>query len=208
MQIYQLLLGDRQTHIRFVPWHIRRQAKRGKAAAADQESATGHFRYEALPYKQNPWIPGIEKLWVAATALPRDAMAEARLTLLSGVCRQLYHETALLPQILNTWSFENIHMMERYILKENRMPLHQRRAVEIMYCRDRLPQDLRNKFKGLKVIVWKDNENLRWQELDVFPETTWKDRNELLERSWRWHSGGRSSRYLLASDRAADRKEC
>lgn len=188
-----------------MPWHVRRQVKRGKAA--DAESATGHFRYEALPYKQSPWMSGIEKLWDAGAASPQDA-AITRLTLLSGVCRQLYHETALLPQVLNTWSFENIHMMERYVLKENRMSLRQRRAVEILYCKDRLPRDLRNKFKGLKVIVWKDDDNLRWQELDVFPETTWKDRNELLERSWRWYAGGRISRYLLASGHGADRREC
>lgn len=92
-------------------------------------------------------------------------------------------------------------MMERYILKEGRMPLQQRRAIEILYCKERLPRELRNKFKGLKVIIWKDDQNLRWQELDVFPDIMWKDRKELLERSWRWHSGGKTSKYLSTSQR-------
>lgn len=96
-------------------------------------------------------------------------------------------------------------MMERYILKESRMPLHQRRAIEILYCKERLPRELRNKFKNLKVIIWKDDENLRWQELDAFPDIAWKDRTELIERSWRWHSGGRASSYLPASHRSHDR---
>lgn len=202
LQVYQLLLGDRQIHIRFVPWQLKRgQPRRSKA---DLESVKGHFRYEVLPYKQNPWTPEAEKLWEAACKSPNAT--EARLTLLSGVCRQLYHETALLPQGLNTWSFESIHMMERYILRESRMALQQRRAIEILYCKDRLPRDLRNKFKGLKVIVWKDNDNLRWQELDVFPEVMWKDRKELLERSWRWYSGGRSSRHFLTSHGPGDKR--
>ncbi|CAN8103180.1 unnamed protein product [Discula destructiva] len=200
LRIYHLLLGDRQIHIHFVPWQFKRPLKRSKAG---QESVKGHFQYKVMPYKQNPWASDVENLWEAASA--SQNAAEARLTLLSGVCRQLYHETALLPHMLNTWSFESIHMMERYILKESRMSLQQRRAVEILYCKDRLPRDLRNKFKGLKVIVWKDNDNLRWQELDVFPDVAWKDRRELLERSWRWHSGGRISKHSTASLGTRDR---
>lgn len=202
LQIYHLLLGGRQIHIRFVPWQLKRNVKRTKT---EKDSIKGHFRYEVLPYKQDPWTAGVEQLWQAAAA--SSQAAGGRLTLLSGVCRQLYHETALLPQNLNSWSFESVHMMERYILKDNRMPLQQRRAIAILYCRERLPRELRNKFKGLKVIIWKDDQNLRWQELDVFPDISWKDRKELVERSWRWHSGGKASLYLSTSQRTRD-KSC
>lgn len=177
LQVYELVLGDRQIHIRFVPWQYKGRVKRTKPA--DRESVKGHFRYEVLLKKQDPWAPGIEQTWDLRGAA-------ARLTLLSGVCRQLYHETALFPQKLNTWSFETAHLMERYILKENRMPLQQRRALQMLYCRERLPKDVQKKLKWLKVIIWKDGENLRWQDLELFPDVAWKDRKELIERSWRW----------------------
>lgn len=167
--------------MRFVAWQYTGRVKRSKG---DRETIKGHFRYEVLPKKQDPWAPGVEQLWEANTS--SLDLTGARLTLLSGVCRQLYHETALLPQKLNTWSFETMHLMERYFLKENKMPLQQRRALQTLYCRDRMPKDLHKKLKWLKVIIWKDGDNLRWQDLDIFPEITWKDRQELIERSWRW----------------------
>ncbi|KAF3767953.1 hypothetical protein M406DRAFT_329002 [Cryphonectria parasitica EP155] len=181
LQIYELLLGDRQIHIRFVPWQYKRRVKRGNT---DKETVKGHFRYEVLPKRQDPWASGVNQLWEnAATSLQA---AGARLTLLSGVCRQLYDETALLPQKLNIWSFESMHMMERYILKDNRMHLHQRKAIEVLYCREKLPKDVHKKLKWLKAIVWKDGEKLRWQDLELFPDIMWKDRQQLLEQSWRW----------------------
>lgn len=181
LQIYALLLGDRQIHIRFVPWQYKRPVKRSKV---DKETVKGHFRYEVLPKRQDPWAPGVEQLWETTTAASNAA--SARMTLLSGVCRQLYNETSLLPHKLNAWSFESMHLMERYILRDNRMPLHQRKVVEVLYCRERLPKDLQKKFKGLKAIVWKDGEKLRWQDLEIFPDVAWKDRKQLLEQSWRW----------------------
>lgn len=175
-----------------------------KRRKAEEDSVKGHFRYEVLAYKQDPWASGVEQLW--QTGVSSAHVTGIRLTLLSGVCRQLYHETALLPQSLNTWSFESVHMMERYILREGRMPLQQRRAIEILYCKERLPRELRNKFKGLKAIIWKDDENLRWQELEYFPDIAWKDKKELLERSWRWHSGGKTLTYLPTSHSRVDKR--
>lgn len=199
LQIYELVLGGRQIHIRFVPWQFKGRVKRSKV---DNETVKGHFRYEVLPKRHDPWAPGVEQMWdplvvkqpkrqVGVSSKGRqaqvcDGLMGARLTLLSGVCRQLYHETVLLPQKLNTWSFETLHLMERYILKENRMPLQQRRALHTLYCRERLPKDVQKKLKWLKVIVWKDGETLRWQDLEIFPDIAWKDRQELVRRSWRW----------------------
>lgn len=163
-----------------------------------EETVRGHFRHEVLQRRQDPWAPAVVQMWQppaqqAEAPVPsprREAApvveADNRLTLLSGVCRQLYHETSLLPQRLNAWSFETVHLMERYILKENRMPLQQRRALHTLYCRERLPKDVQKKLKWLKVIIWKDGNNLRWQDLEIFPDVAWKDRKELKERSWRW----------------------
>lgn len=179
-----------------MPWQYKGRVKRTKAA--DRETVKGHFRCEVLHKKQDPWASGLEQTWdkvapsasasasASAVSLRGTTRTGARLTLLSGVCRQLYHETSLLPQKLNTWSFETAHLMERYILKENRMPLQQRRALQMLYCRERLQKDVQKKLKWLKVIIWKDGETLRWQDLELFPDVAWKDRKELIERSWRW----------------------
>ncbi|KKY31089.1 hypothetical protein UCDDA912_g08967 [Diaporthe ampelina] len=152
LQIYQLVLGDRQIHIFFVPWQHKQRIKNGQTY---METIKGGFRYEVLEKRQDPWKVDRRDL----RKLPSDSSdsPDAQITLLSGVCRQLYHETALLPQQMNTWSFETMHVMERYILKENRMPLMQRRAVQTLYCKDRLPKVLEKKFGGLKAIIWKDD---------------------------------------------------
>lgn len=175
-----------------MPWQYKGRVKRTKADKDRPETVKGHFRYEVLQKRQDPWAPAVVQMWESApeapalASSPRKSASEPRLTLLSGVCRQLYHETSLLPQKLNTWSFETVHLMERYILKENRMPLQQRRALHTLYCRERLPKDVQKKLKWLKVIIWKDGDNLRWQDLEIFPDVAWKDRQELKERSWRW----------------------
>ncbi|KAJ0106957.1 hypothetical protein J7T55_011052 [Diaporthe amygdali] len=178
LQIYELVLGDRQIHIFFVPWQHKQRIKNGQPYT---ETIKGGFRYEVLQKREDPWKTDRKSLRKLASPSP-----EAQITLLSGVCRQLYHETALLPQQMNTWSFETAHAMERYILKENRMPLMQRRAVQTLYCKERLPKVLEKKFGGLKAIIWKDGKKLRWQDLSLFPEVGWKDRQELRDRSWRW----------------------
>lgn len=175
IRIYELVLGGRQIHIHWVPWQHKRRITNGQAHT---ETISGGFRYDVLKTKQNPWECNRKQTGCLGT--------DDRITLLSGVCRQLYHETALLPQKLNYWSFENTHVMERYILKENRMPLQQRRAVQTIYCKERLSKALEKKFGGLKTIVWKDGKKLRKQDLGKYPDTAWRNRQELVQRSRRW----------------------
>lgn len=75
-------------------------------------------------------------------------------TLLSGVCRQLYHETAVLPFKLNVLSFVGPRLVERY-LKERRMSLRQRRAVRTLFAREKASASVEKSFGGLKVIGWR-----------------------------------------------------
>lgn len=188
LDIYELVLGKRQIHISFKPWEqpgsnkCRRKSQRVKQNASKPELETikGHFTYTVLPERRDPWQ------WdVAAGDSAKDAVD--KITLLSGVCRQLYHETVVLPQKLNTWSFQSTHLMERFFLKDNAMPLHQRRAIQTLYCKDRLAKEVKAKLRGLKIIVWKDHKGrLRWQDLRDFPEIAWKDRKELKRRTQRW----------------------
>lgn len=166
-----------------MPWQHKQRVKNGQTCT---ETIKGGFRYEVLEKRQDPWKVDRRNLRKLASEAGRPDLSDIQITLLSGVCRQLYHETALLPQQMNTWSFETLHVMERYILKENRMPLMQRRAVQTLYCKEKLPKVLEKKFGGLTAIIWKDGKKLRWQDLSLFPEVAWKDRQELRERSWRW----------------------
>lgn len=184
LHIYELVLGDRQIHIRFVPW--RTNKRRTKNGTVYTDTVKGRFHYDILEKRQDPWSIEAEMLRKAALDRDDDDDDDSRLTLLSGVCRQLYHETALLPHRINTWSFESMHVMEKYIIKENRMPLQQRRAIHTLWCKERIPKALQQKFAGLEVIIWRVGGKPRWQDLTLFPDTAWKGKRELKERSFRW----------------------
>lgn len=75
------------------------------------------------------------------------------MTLLSPVCRQLYHETVLLPFRLNAWSFESLRILDRFIMKEKRLPLPQRRAIRLLYTQTVLPTPVEKYFGALEMIV-------------------------------------------------------
>lgn len=103
------------------------------------------FYCRILRRSQNPWRP--------QNAKKHNPDPPRGMTLLSPVCRQLYHETVLLPYTLNAWSFESRRVMERYILKEKRLPLPQRRAIHTLYCQALPPRHVEMCFGGLQLIV-------------------------------------------------------
>jgi len=72
---------------------------------------------------------------------------------LSGVCRQLYTETAALPFSLNVWSFESIQIMERLVLKEKRLPRMERRAIRMIYAETIPHAALDKAFGSLDVLL-------------------------------------------------------
>ena len=92
------------------------------------------------------------------------------MTLLSPACRQLYHETALLPYTLNAWSFESRHVMERYVMKEKRLPLPQRRAIHTLYSQHVLPWAVEKYFGGLEVIVLENGLKMTKRVIEADPE--------------------------------------
>ena len=89
---------------------------------------------------------------------------------MAPVCRQLYRETALLPYSLNVWSFENYYVMKRYILKEKRLPLLQRRAIRTLLvgselsCRG-LSKTMVKYLGGLEVLLMEKNGRLEVKRL-------------------------------------------
>jgi hypothetical protein len=123
----------------FKKWEHRAQTKNGHRC---YETVEGGFWCRILDKDQNPWRDPKSK------NPPRHGM-----TLLSPVCRQLYHETALLPFRLNAWSFESMHVMDRYVMKEKRLPLSHRRAIRLLYAQMVLPTPVEKYFGGLEVVV-------------------------------------------------------
>ncbi|KAK1497010.1 hypothetical protein CTAM01_08022 [Colletotrichum tamarilloi] len=78
---------------------------------------TGSFHCLTLRPGANPW-----------TSVPAAVLGRG-LTLLVLVCRQLYHETELIPYRENAWSWATPGLMERYLLTERRMGFAQRRVL-------------------------------------------------------------------------------
>ncbi|KAK2027300.1 hypothetical protein LX32DRAFT_620935 [Colletotrichum zoysiae] len=107
---------------------------------------TSSFHCVALRPAANPW------------AYKRRHVLGRGLTLLVRVCRQLYHETELLPYRECVWSWQTPGLMERYLITERRMGAAQRRAVREVCVRGvrgfgNLSRRVRGVLAGLEV-VW------------------------------------------------------
>ncbi|KAH8882949.1 hypothetical protein GQ53DRAFT_883776 [Thozetella sp. PMI_491] len=143
-RIYELLLSVGQINVHYVPW----------VHKSKTQSTKGGFGCQLLRREQNPFTPKRDGQPGAGAGRIRG------LTLLSGVCRQLYHETVLLPYQLNAWSFENNYVMERFVLKERRLSRFQRRAIHTLYVKDGLNPAMEKFFGGLKVLLLGDGTRL------------------------------------------------
>ncbi|KAK3306389.1 uncharacterized protein B0T15DRAFT_509776 [Chaetomium strumarium] len=140
-RIYELVLDVGQINVRFKKWELRQRTRRN--GQRYYETIEGGFWCLVLDRDQNPW----RSLRSTYPAAPRG------MTLLSPVCRQLYHETVLLPFRLNAWSFESAHVMDRYVMKEKRLPKPHRRAIRLLYAQAVLPAAVEKYFGGLEEVV-------------------------------------------------------
>ena len=142
--IYELVLsvGIISVHHRPVGhrWHLGRNPPKGV-----HEVIPGGFYCRRLDISQNPWVE---------TRNSSTNKEERGVTLLSPVCRQLYRETNLLPFQLNAWCFESVTVMERYVIKEKRLPREQRRALRTLYINTRFTKAIHKCFSELEVLVW------------------------------------------------------
>lgn len=139
-RIYELVLDVGQIHVCFKRWEHKPRLRNGQRYYKTTE---GGFGCRILERGQNPWQS-------AKSIQPSPTRG---MTLLSPVCRQLYHETALLPYSLNAWSFETRHVMERYLIKEKRLPRPHRRAIKLLYSQHVLPSSIEKYFGGLKTVM-------------------------------------------------------
>ncbi|KAL2156676.1 hypothetical protein VTH82DRAFT_1421 [Thermothelomyces myriococcoides] len=142
-QIFELVLNVGQINVCFKRWEHRLRTKPGSTGQRHYETIEGGFYCRILERNQNPWRAHHDD-----GPPPRRGM-----TLLSPVCRQLYHETALLPFRLNAWSFESLRVMDRFVMKEKRLPRQQRRAIRLLYTQTVLPTPVEKYFGALEVIV-------------------------------------------------------
>ncbi|RKU46722.1 hypothetical protein DL546_001315 [Coniochaeta pulveracea] len=107
-----------------------------------REIIPGGFFCHRLPIDRNPFVDH-----EPAKPPPRG------MTLLSPVCRQLYHETSAIPFALNHWCFERPWMLDRYILRERRLPRAQRRAFRVLYLDGRLADEVLRLLTGLEFLI-------------------------------------------------------
>lgn len=154
-QIYELVLDVGQINVCFKKWEHR--ARTRSNGQRYYETIVGGFCCRILGRDQNPWreVKQAPRTTAGPSLPPPPPPPPPRrgLKLLSPVCRQLYHETALLPFRLNAWSFESLHVMDRFVMKEKRLALPHRRAIRLLYSQTVLPAAVEKYFGGLEVIV-------------------------------------------------------
>lgn len=151
-RIYELVLYVGQIKVCYKKWEHRRRLH--------TETVEGGWYCRLLHKEQNPW-----DLWPLEHPQPPRGM-----TLLSPVCRQLHHETALLPFSLNAWSFESQQVMDRFVVKEKRLPMPHRRAIRLLYSQAVLTTAVEKYFGGLEVILLENNTRMTKHVIDVDPD--------------------------------------
>lgn len=156
---------------------------------------TGEFYAIVLDVDQDAWSKKSCRSFAKSPNRKSIPLPDA-LTPLAAVCRQLYRETATLPFSLNAWSFESAHVMERYLLRDKRLALFQRRAMTVLIVSvfDDLPSRAMEKYLGgLRAIVWKDGKkSQRWEltsaaELQRLVENTKQRTTASSSRRGAWH---------------------
>ncbi|CAK7268843.1 hypothetical protein SEPCBS119000_003266 [Sporothrix epigloea] len=174
-RIYDLVLNVGQIHIRHRPWRLRKAAQKSAPLSPVESSGVcGKFYAVALDADKDAWSKKTCRSFSKQSSKTPVPLPDA-LTPLGAVCRQLYAETAALPFSLNAWSFENSGIMERYLLREKRLTLFQRRAMAVLIVSvfDDLPsRAMENYLGGLRAIIWKDGKT--FQRWDLASAAEWQ----------------------------------
>ena len=164
--IYDYVLAGHHIHVLYRPW-VRRWRK--KNFQRFEEVTRGGFHCQTTP---DPRLRPSKSM--------SRRLQQRGFTLLSPVCRQLYRETPLIPYQRNVWSFENYYVLNRYVLKENRLPLLQRRAIRsVMYPFD-TTKALMKYLGGVEEVVQKTKNGLEIKRLSK-PEARKRERPKNME---------------------------
>lgn len=180
-RIYALVLTVGQIHIRYRPWRHHEHYN---------EAIRGGYYALVLDTTQDPWAttPASSSSSSFRTApfhVGGGLGLRKALTLLSPVCRQLYGETATLPFCLNTWSFENTHIMDRYLRREKSLALAQRRAICVLIANEPPPRPLEHALGGLRTVICKTGKTFQRRDLDTAADAPYS--RTRLRVADRWH---------------------
>lgn len=121
--IFELVLGFKTIVIDFNPYRV-----------DDLGIVQRTLKYTCTAY-QGRINPFQERSPFHPNIIPTD------LTLLNGVCRQLYYETEILPYKLNLWAFEKHLKMTNFLFVGNQLKRKHRAAIQELLVTDQLPGD-------------------------------------------------------------------
>lgn len=143
-QIYDYNLGgDKTILIGYTTW--------------DMQTRQPVFRYYSFIFNK-PLNPFSEQC-------QRPKFCTRGMTLLNGVCRQLYHETAVLPYLLNRWAFDCNDTLFT-LIRSNRVPKLQWKGIKYLILPDEQP--------GLNLIKFMDGV----ETVVVVGDGTWGSRTQ------------------------------
>jgi hypothetical protein len=126
--VYTYALGGKTINISYETYHTTAHPTKSKRVQA----VVPVFKYQCtvLDGKKNPYTT-VSQPWVKPPA--------TTFTLLNGVCRQMYEETATLPYQLNLIAFDSYNIMFNFLLMEKRLRLEQLDAFTEFMLPDTLP---------------------------------------------------------------------
>ncbi|KAK0670296.1 hypothetical protein QBC41DRAFT_318230 [Cercophora samala] len=157
-RIYELVLSVGQIQVIFKRYQFRaisNGTSNNNTHRPLYETVPGGFGCVLLGREENPWptahlhksVPAAEREKAPCYHWPRG------MTLLSPVCRQLYHETVLLPYRLNAWSFRSYAVMDRFLVRERRLPKSHRGAIRVLYSKCVLTAAVEKMLGGLEMVL-------------------------------------------------------
>jgi hypothetical protein len=120
-RIYELVLGSKTIVIDFKPYHVNNSGVVERTFNYTPTTYRGHV---------NPF---------PARSISKSLFTTTKLTLMNSVCRQLYHETEILPFKLNCWAFEKYLTMMNFLFVDKQLMRKQRAAIKELLVTDQLP---------------------------------------------------------------------
>jgi hypothetical protein len=134
--IYTYVLGGRTINISYETYHTTVDPAKPKGA----QKVVPVFKYQCtvLDGRRNPFTT-VSQPWIRPLTT---------FTLLNGVCRQMYQETATLPYQLNLIAFESHNIMFNFLFMEKRLRLQQLDAFTELILPETLPGS--NALAGLR----------------------------------------------------------
>ncbi|KAF2192808.1 hypothetical protein K469DRAFT_621457 [Zopfia rhizophila CBS 207.26] len=132
--IYELILGGKVIYIQYQTY----ESQGWNPIKETYKSTIPRFRFHCTVFNQPVKLPSI----VFPEFAPQmQGKGEEGFTLLNGVCRQLYNDTAVLPYELNAWVFSSYTALENFILHRKALPRSHRKAITDLVVPFTLPSE-------------------------------------------------------------------